>query len=39
MLYYPVDRGWTFPNSSIEEDDVEYFAYRDERNKIIEING
>lgn len=39
MLYYPVDRGWTFSNSTIDEEDVEYFAYRDERNKIIEING
>lgn len=39
ILYYPVDRGWNFPNPDISKKDVEYFAYRDERNKIIEING
>lgn len=39
ILYYPVDRGWSFTHSKILKKDTEYFAYRDERNKIIEING
>lgn len=39
ILYYPVDRGWKFTYSDIPKKDTEYFAYRDERNKIIEING
>lgn len=39
ILYFPVDLGWTFEKDSVNKENFEYFAYRDEKNKIIEING
>lgn len=39
ILYYPIDLGWKFTKDKINKRNFEYFAYRDDNNKIVEING
>lgn len=38
-IHYPIDVGWKFTKNRIKKKDLEYFAYKDEHNKIIERNG
>lgn len=35
--HYPIDMGWFFKKDKLISTDFEYFAYRDEKNKIINI--